>query len=45
MERTFWRQKDQQSSFYKIEKLFKIDDINVDKILVSERETWHKKVN
>ena len=32
-----------KSSFYKNKKLFKTDDINVNKILVSKKESYGKK--
>ena len=34
-----------KSNFYKNKKLFKIDDINVDKILVPKKEPYGKKVH
>ena len=39
----FWRQKNQKRSFYKNKKIFKIDDIYVNKILVSEEEPTGKR--
>ena len=33
-----------KSNFYKNKKLFKIDDINVSKILVSKRKSFSKKL-
>ena len=39
----FWRQKINKSNFYKSKKLFKIDDIDVNKILVSKKELYSKK--
>ena len=35
-ERKFWRQKSKESNFYKNQKVTKIDDIDVNKILVSK---------
>ena len=32
-----------KNNFYKTKRLFKIDDINVDKILISEKEPYGKK--
>ena len=34
-----------KSNFYKNQKLFKIDDINVSKILVSKRKSFSKKTH
>ena len=34
-----------RSNFYKNKKLFKIDDINVSKILVSKRKSFSKKTH
>ena len=34
-----------KSNFYKNKKLFKIDDINVSKILVSKRKSFSKKTH
>ena len=34
-----------QSKFYKTKRLFKIDDINMDKILFSKKEPYGKKVH
>ena len=34
-----------KSNFYKSKKLFKIDDINVNKILVSEKEPYGTKMS
>ena len=39
----FWRQKNQKNFFYKNKKIFKIDDIDVNKILVSKEEPYGKK--
>ena len=39
----FWRQKNQKNFFYKSKKIFKIDDIDVNKILVSKEEPYGKK--
>ena len=39
-EHKFWRQKNQKSDFYKNRKVFKIDEIDVDKILVSKIELY-----
>ena len=36
-EHKFWKQKIEKRNFYKNKKLFKIDDIDVDKILVSKK--------
>ena len=38
-EHNLWQQKDQKSNFYKNKKLFKIDHIDADKILVSKKES------
>ena len=37
------RQKNQKNFFYKNKKIFKIDDIDVNKILVSKEEPYGKK--
>ena len=37
-EHKFWRQKNQKSEFYKNKKIFQRDDIDVNKILVSQKE-------
>ena len=39
----FWKQKNQEGNFYKNKKAFKIDDIDVSKILVSKEESYGKK--
>ena len=39
----FEDQKISKSNFYKNKKLFKIEDIDIDKILVSKRESYGKK--
>ena len=39
----FWRQKNQKSDFYKNKKIEKIDDIDVNKILVSKKESYGTK--
>ena len=38
----FWDKKIEKSNFYKTEKLFKIDGIDVNKIIVSKREAFSK---
>ena len=40
---TFNDRKINKNNFYRDKKLFKIDDIDVDKILISEKETYGKK--
>ena len=42
-ERKFWRQKIKKSDFYKNKKVTKIDDIDVNKILVSKEEPYGTK--
>ena len=42
-ERKFWRQKKFKSVFYKNKKVAKIDDIDVNKILVSNEKTYGTK--
>ena len=42
-ERKFWRQKKLKSEFYKYKKAFQIDDIDVNKILVSKKEPYGTK--
>ena len=37
--------KSQKSNFYKNKKIFKIDNINVNKILVSKEEPYSKKIS
>ena len=39
----FWNKKINKSNFYKDKKLFKIDDIDVNEILVSKRESYGTK--
>ena len=39
----FWRQKINKINFYKNKKLFKISDIDLNKILVSKKEPCGKK--
>ena len=39
-ERKFWRQKNLKNDFYKNKKVFEIDDIDVNKILVSKEEPY-----
>ena len=39
----FWRQKNLKSAFYKNKKVTKIDDIDVNKILVSKEEPYGTK--
>ena len=39
----FNNKKTKKSKFYKTERLFKIDDINIYKILISKRESYGKK--
>ena len=34
-----------KSNFYKNEKLFKMEDIDTNNILVSKKMVWHKKIN
>ena len=42
-EHKFWRQKNKKSDFYKNKKVFQIDDVGVNKVLVSEKRIiWHK---
>ena len=40
----FDNKKINKSNFYKTKRLFKIDDINIDKILISKKEPYGKKV-
>ena len=40
----FMTKKFNKSDFYKNKKLFKIDDIDVNKILVSKKSIWSKRV-
>ena len=42
-EQNFWRQKDQKSNFYKNKKVTKIDNIDVNKMLVSKEEPYGTK--
>ena len=42
-ERKFWRQKNKKSDFYKNKKVTKIDDTDVNKILVSIEEPYRTK--
>ena len=42
-ERKFWRQKNKKSGFYKNKKVTKIDDTDVNKILVSIEEPYRTK--
>ena len=42
-EHKFWRQKNKKSDFYKNKKITKIDDIDVNKILVSKKEPYGTK--
>ena len=37
-EHKFWQQKIKKSDFYKIKKVFQIDDVDFNKILVSKKE-------
>ena len=39
----FWRQKNKKSEFYKKKKVTKLDDIDFNKILVSNEETYGTK--
>ena len=39
----FWQQKNKKSDFYKNKKVFEIDDIDVNKILVSKKESYGTK--
>ena len=39
----FWRQKNKKSNFYKNKKAFQIDNIDVNKILVSKKEPYGTK--
>ena len=41
-ENKFWWQKNRKSDFYKNKKIFNIDDIDVNKILVSKKEPYGK---
>ena len=42
-EHKFWRQKDQKSDFYENKKINIIDNIDVNKILVSKKEPYRTK--
>ena len=42
-ERKFWRSKNKKSDFYKNKTVTKIDDIDVNKILVSKEEPYGTK--
>ena len=42
-ERKFWRQKNLKNDFYKNKKVFEIDDIDANKILVSKEEPYGTK--
>ena len=42
---TFEDIKINRSNFYKTKKLFKIDDIDINKILVSKKESYGKKIH
>ena len=42
-EHKFWRQKKQKSEFYKSKKLTSMGDVNVNKILVSKKESYGTK--
>ena len=42
-ERKFWRQKNKKSDFYKNKKVTKIDDIDINKILLSKKERYGTK--
>ena len=39
-ENEFWRQKNQKTDFYKNKKALKVDEIDVNKILVSKKEPY-----
>ena len=39
-EHKFWRQRNQKSDFYKSKKVFQIDDVDLNKILVSKKEQY-----
>ena len=43
-QRQFWRQKSQKSGFYKSGKEIKMDEIDVNKILVFKEEPYGKKM-
>ena len=42
-EHKFWQQKIKKSDFYKIKKVFQIDDVDFNKILVSKKEPYGPK--
>ena len=42
-EHKFWKQKNLKSDFYKNKKIAKIDDIGINKILVSKKESYGTK--
>ena len=42
-EHKFWQQKIKKSDFYKIKKVFQIDDVYFNKILVSKKEPYGPK--
>ena len=41
----FWRKKLKKANFFKNKKAFKIDDVDVNKMLVSKEESYVKKMH
>ena len=44
-EHKFWRQKNKKCEFYKNKKVFQVDDIDANKILVSKKEPYGTKMH